>query len=99
MTSASDFFPYQKIRTEQDRLLKDLDQAMGEEKILLAHAHTGLGKTATALSVALYHALEKKKRILFLTSRHTQHAIAVETLQEIKQKGISFSSIDLVGKR
>ena len=99
MNSASDFFPYQKIRTEQDRLLKDLDQALGEEKILLAHAPTGLGKTATALSVALYHALEKKKRILFLTSRHTQHAIAVETLQEIKQKGISFSSIDLVGKR
>ncbi|MEK6905427.1 MAG: ATP-dependent DNA helicase, partial [Nanoarchaeota archaeon] len=113
--SAKDFFPYPKIRLEQGKLLQDIDEAFHNEKILLAHAPTGLGKTATVLSVALYHALgitkntnsgtpgaspvSEKKRVLFLTSRHTQHAIAVETLREIKQKGISFSSIDLVGKR
>ena len=98
-TAAKDFFPYSQIRPEQGKLMQDLDAAFQQEKILLAHAPTGLGKTATALSVALYHALEKKKRILFLTSRHTQHAIAVETLREIKKKGISFSSIDMIGKR
>ena len=98
-TTAKDFFPYSQIRPEQGKLMQDLDAAFQQEKILLAHAPTGLGKTATALSVALYHALEKKKRILFLTSRHTQHAIAVETLREIKKKGISFSSIDMIGKR
>ncbi len=98
-TTAKDFFPYQRIRAQQGELLQDIDTAFQQEKILLAHAPTGLGKTATALSVALYHALEKKKRVFFLTSRHTQHAIAVETLREIKQKGVSFSSIDLVGKR
>ncbi len=97
--SVKDFFPYKNIRAEQGTLLQDIDTAFQQEKILLAHAPTGLGKTATALSVALYHALEKKKRILFLTSRHTQHAIAVQTLREIKNKGVSFSSIDLVGKR
>ncbi len=99
VTTAKDFFPYAQLRPEQGKLLQDIDAAFQQEKILLAHAPTGLGKTATALSVALYHALEKKKKVLFLTSRHTQHAIAVETLREIKQKGISFSSIDLVGKR
>ncbi|MBI2125078.1 ATP-dependent DNA helicase [Candidatus Woesearchaeota archaeon] len=99
MNSAIDFFPYGKVRIEQDQFLKDLDKTIGEGKILLAHAPTGLGKTATALSVALYHAIEKKKRVLFLTSRHTQHAIAVETLREIKQKGVSFTTINLVGKR
>lgn len=97
--SARDFFPYPQIRPEQNNLLQDIDTAFQQEKILLAHAPTGLGKTATALSVALYHALEKKKRVLFLTSRHTQHAIAVETLREIKQKGVSFSSVNFVGKR
>ena len=97
--SAQDFFPYQNIRPEQGKLLQDIDTAFQQEKIILAHAPTGLGKTATALSAALYHALEKKKRVLFLTSRHTQHAIAVQTLGEIKQKGVSFSCIDLVGKR
>jgi len=97
--SARDFFPYQHIRAEQEKLLQDIDTAFQQEKIILVHAPTGLGKTATALSAALYHALEKKKRVLFLTSRHTQHAIAVETLREVKQKGVSFSSVNLVGKR
>ncbi|HLD39855.1 MAG TPA: ATP-dependent DNA helicase [Candidatus Nanoarchaeia archaeon] len=97
--AVKDFFPYPQIRAEQGKLLQDIDSAFQQEKILLAHAPTGLGKTATALSVALHHALEKKKRVLFLTSRHTQHAIAVETLREIKQKGIYFTTIDLVGKR
>lgn len=98
-SSVLDFFPYPTIRPEQSKLLQDIDTAFQHEKIILAHAPTGLGKTATALSVALFHALEKKKRVLFLTSRHTQHAIAVETLREIRQKGVSFSSINLVGKR
>src|SRR3989338_5500674 len=97
--SVQDFFPYQHIRAEQGKLLQDIDAAFQQEKIILAHAPTGLGKTATALSVALYHAIEKKKRVLFLTSRHTQHAIAVETLREIRQKGVSFTTINLVGKR
>src|SRR3989344_8743325 len=99
VTAAQDFFPYPQIRPEQGKLLQDIDTAFQQEKIILAYAPTGLGKTATALSVALYHAIEKKKRVLFLTSRHTQHAIAVETLREIRQKGVSFTTINLVGKR
>ncbi len=94
-----DFFPHSAIRPGQEQLLQDLDAAIREEKILLANAPTGSGKTAAALSVALFHALEKKKRVFFLTNRHTQHALAIDTLKLIKKKGASFSSVDMFGKR
>jgi DNA excision repair protein ERCC-2 len=98
--SKDSLFPHDEIREGQDALIKDLQKAVTEGKILIAHAPTGLGKTASALSVMLEHALEKKKKVLFLTNRHTQHKIAVETLQLIKKKtGRTISCVDLIGKR
>lgn len=93
-------FPYDKIRPEQDQLIKDIHAAVSNGKCLIAHAPTGLGKTAAALAPALEFALKGKKTVFFLTSRHTQHAIAVETARLIKQKHkASFSVTDIVGKK
>src|SRR3989344_6144493 len=93
-------FPYDKIRPEQDELIKDVYAAVNNGKCLVAHAPTGLGKTAAALAPALEYALKSKKTVFFLTSRHTQHAIAVETARLIKQKHkASFSVTDIVGKK
>ncbi len=94
------YFPHETVRAGQDALLKDIDAALASQKILLAHAPTGLGKTAAALSVALQHAIEKKKKVLFLTNRHTQHLIAIETIKLIEQKtGEKIPCTDLIGKR
>ena len=94
------FFPHEKIRGGQDELIKDLRKTFNDKKVLLAHAPTGLGKTASALSVALEFALEKKKRVFFLTNRHTQHQIAINTLKDIQKKtGEEIITIDLIGKK
>lgn len=78
----------------------DIHTALITRGGLLAHAPTGLGKTAAALSPALAYALEHKKVVFFLTSRHTQHKIAIETLAAIRAKhGISFGCTDLIGKK
>lgn len=99
MVNAS-LFPYDKIRQEQDGLINDIRAAVSSGKCLIAHAPTGLGKTAAALAPALEFALKSKKTVFFLTSRHTQHAIAVETARLIKQKHkASFSVTDIVGKK
>ncbi len=96
----SELFPYQTIRTSQDTLITDIEKVIKTKKILLAHAPTGLGKTASALSVALQQAIENDKTIFFLTNRHTQHYIAIETLKEMKKKHqIEIPCIDLIGKR
>lgn len=94
------FFPHDQVRGGQDQLLLDVDQACSQGKILLAHAPTGLGKTASALAVAVKEALKQKKKIFFLTNRHTQHHIAVETLQLIKAKiQKEMTVVDLIGKQ
>ena len=95
-----DFFPHHTVRSGQSELIVDLEQTLTEGKTLLAHAPTGLGKTASALSVAVKHAIEKGKKIFFLTNRHTQHQIAVNTLNLIKEKtGKEITCVDLIGKR
>lgn len=94
------FFPHEQIRAVQDQLITDLEYSISEKKILLAHAPTGLGKTASALSVALLEGLKNKKKVFFLTNRHTQHEIAIDTLKLIKEKtGKDLICTDLIGKR
>ena len=71
-----------------------------EKKSCLVVLPTGIGKTAAALPPALAYALENKKTVFFLTSRHTQHKIAIDTLKKVREKhGINFLAIDLIGKR
>src|SRR3989344_154415 len=55
----SEVFPHERIRPGQDALIKDIEEALDGQKILLAHAPTGLGKTASALSAAVAYAAEK----------------------------------------
>ncbi len=92
-------FPHKEKREIQDLFLQDVAKALNTEKHLLSHAPTGLGKT-TILGPALFYVLRKKKTIFFLTPRHTQHRIAVETLKLIKKKhGIDLLAVDFIGKK
>ncbi|MDP3734604.1 MAG: ATP-dependent DNA helicase [Nanoarchaeota archaeon] len=93
-------FPHDTVREGQNDLIDDLRRVVDSGKILIAHAPTGLGKTASALSVALEKALQQNKKVFFITNRHTQHHIAISTLKMIQDKrGVSFSCVDLIGKR
>ncbi len=91
-------FPYEQVRDGQKLFMEDVYSAVSSGKCLVAHAPTGLGKTAAALSPALELAIEKGLTVFFLTSRQTQHAIAVETLARIRHKA-RFAAIDIVGKK
>lgn len=93
-------FPFDVVRHEQDAMIKDVHAAVSGRGRLIAHAPTGMGKTAAVLAPSLAVALEKGLTVFFLTSRHTQHALAVDTLRTIKEKhGVSFSCVDIVGKK
>lgn len=94
------FFPHRSVRAGQEELISDLQQAFTQQKILLAHAPTGLGKTACALATAVECAMTQKKKVLFLTNRHTQHRIAIETIALMRQKTAKdIIAVDLIGKR
>jgi DNA excision repair protein ERCC-2 len=93
-------FPYDTIRDGQKRFARDVGMAVQAGRHLVAHAPTGIGKTAASLAPALEHAIAADRVVLFLTSRQSQHRVAVETLRQIAdRRGAKVSLVDLVAKR
>jgi DNA excision repair protein ERCC-2 len=92
------YFPYKNIRPMQDDLMKDINDAVINGTNLIAHAPTGLGKTVAALLPAIIKAKKDGMKILFLTSRNTQHILAINTLKDIKDKFPNIG-VDLVGRK
>jgi DNA excision repair protein ERCC-2 len=93
-------FPHDTIRDGQKRFARDVTMAVRGGRHLVANAPTGIGKTAASLAPALEHAIENQRTVLFLTSRQSQHRIAVETLRDIRERrGQAFTLVDLVAKR
>ena len=92
-------WPFERVRGGQSRFLEDARRAYAEGRHLLAHAPTGIGKTAGALVAALEEALARDRLVVFLTSRQSQHRIAVETLQRLEGKGARFGAVDFIAKQ
>ncbi len=94
------FFPYKEFRRSQEAFITEVYNCVKEGKSLIVHAPTGSGKSVSTLAPALKHAIDKDINILFLTSRHTQHKIVIDTLREIKEKyKLNFLVSDLIGKK
>jgi DNA excision repair protein ERCC-2 len=94
-------FPYDKIRKIQDVMLNDVYDSIKNKKNIIIHAPTGIGKTVSVLAPALSYAMDKDLTIFFLTSRQTQHKIAIDTLKQIKKKfnNNDFNVADIIGKK
>ncbi|MBI2671255.1 ATP-dependent DNA helicase [Candidatus Woesearchaeota archaeon] len=94
------FFPYKEFRKGQMEFISEVDLAIKERKHLIVHAPTGMGKTISTIAPSLAYALKKEFTVFFLTNRHSQHKIVLETLRKIKQKyDINFLVADVIGKK
>jgi len=93
-------FPYESIREGQRQFVSDVTEAIRQKKTLLAYAPTGIGKTVGVLVPAIEHSLETGKKVLFLTSKQSQHRIAIETIRLIKARyGTKVTAVDIVSKQ
>ena len=93
-------FAHDEVRESQNRLVLAIDSAIKHKKNIVVHAPTGLGKTAASIGPALSYAMANEKTVFFLTSRHTQHKIAIDTLRIIKNKyNLNFDVVDLLGRK
>ena len=93
-------FPYPEMRPYQEDLVNDIASAMSRSACHIAHAPTGLGKTAAALGPAIGYAKKHDKVVFFLTSRNTQHRLALDTIRDIgKQHNVQVACADIIGKQ
>lgn len=93
-------FPFPSIREGQREFMEDVRDSVECERILIAHAPTGIGKTVAALVPSLQYALENGKTVFFLTSKRSQHKIAIDTLRLIKQHAtLNFVAVDVTSKQ
>ena len=96
------FFPFASIRAGQREFMKDVRDTVESGKILIAHAPTGIGKTVAVLVPAVQYALENEKTVFFLTSKRSQHKIAIDTLRLIKEYAgpmLNLVAVDITSKQ
>lgn len=94
------FFPHKDARKIQDELMQEVDDCIKNKKNLIVHAPTGLGKSAATIAPSLSYAIKNNLTVFFLTSRHTQHLIALDCLKRIKKKyQQDIIAVDLIGKK
>ncbi len=75
--------PFEKPRTDQALMLRDVEGVARDGLRLLCSAPTGTGKTAGALLPAVGEALLSNGRLFFVTSRISQQELALETLRSL----------------
>src|SRR3989338_326362 len=96
------YFPHEEVRPSQKEMMDKIVEVLEQGKNLLVHAPTGSGKTATALTSAVSFALQADKKyfVFFITPKHTQHKIAIDTLRLMKEKHkLNFEVLDIIGKK
>lgn len=95
-----DFFPYDDVRPVQSDLINCVVDCLSNKKHLVVHAPTGLGKTVSTIVPALNVAVKKDLKILFLTSRNTQHKIVIDTVKHVNERFDSnFVVSSIIGKK
>lgn len=93
-------FPHDTVRAEQDKLIDAVLRTIDNKGQLVVHAPTGLGKTAATLAPAIERAITENKLVIFMTSRLTQHQLAIDTIKKIRAKhNVKISVVDLIGKK
>ncbi len=94
------FFPFSMVRPGQKEMVEAVEETCKAGGVLLVHAPTGIGKTAGALAPALEYAVEHDKVVVFLTPRHTQHKVAIDTVRRINNRaGVHLKVVDIIGKK
>ncbi len=76
-------FPYSNIREGQRQFMDHCKLAFKRGMNLAAYAPTGIGKTVASLVPAIEEGLKQGKTILFLTSKQSQHKMAIDTIRRI----------------
>ncbi|MFX0019111.1 MAG: helicase C-terminal domain-containing protein [Promethearchaeota archaeon] len=79
------FFPYEQFRQDQEVIIKQLENASKERKIILLSAPNGTGKTIMALSALLPLTYEKNLKIIYMCRTHAQNTRIIKELTKVSK--------------
>lgn len=95
MGSSEGLFPFRDVREGQKEFMEDSKDIFSKGDSLIAHAPTGIGKTAAVITSAIKTKREDEK-IFFLTSKQSQHRIAINTVKNMPSE---VSAVDVISKQ
>jgi DNA excision repair protein ERCC-2 len=91
-------FPFDNPRPGQQELGATVRRAMESKKRLLIQAPTGLGKTVGVLHPMLSEALSRGQRVIYVTPKNSQHAVAEDAVKRFQDAGAKIKSLTLTAK-
>lgn len=91
-------FPFSKPRSGQMELITFIEKGMDAGKKMMLQAPTGLGKTIGVLYPTLKESLSRGQRVIYLTPKNSQQAVAEEAMEKFQAKGCSTKSLTITAK-
>lgn len=96
---AADFaFPFENPRPGQIELMQEIEQGTKENRRMLIQAPTGLGKTVGVLYPVLQEALGRGQKVVYVTPKNSQHAVAEEAVLRFQARGAKIKSLSITAK-
>lgn len=91
-------FPFPQPRAGQVELIETIQETMKGDHPLLIQAPTGLGKTVGVMFPALQEALSRGQKLIYVTPKNSQHAVAEEAIEKFQQAGAAVRAMTLTAK-
>ncbi|MGZ3651280.1 MAG: ATP-dependent DNA helicase [Bdellovibrionota bacterium] len=91
-------FPFEQPRAGQVELIATVEEGMREKRRMLIQAPTGLGKTVGVLYPSLRDALARGQRVIYVTPKNSQHAVAEDAVERLQEKGAKIKSLTITAK-
>lgn len=91
-------FPFEKPRTGQVDLIETVKAGLEVKKPMLVQAPTGLGKTVGVLYPSLKEALGRGQRVVYVTPKNSQHAVAEDAVERLQEVGAKIKSLSITAK-
>lgn len=91
-------FPFPSPRRGQRELIEHVKEKLRTRTPMLIQAPTGLGKTLGILYPALEESLSRGQRVIYVTPKNSQQAVAEEAVTKFQDGGSRIKSLTLTAK-
>jgi DNA excision repair protein ERCC-2 len=91
-------FPFENPRPGQIELMQEIEQGMTAGEPMLIQAPTGLGKTVGVLYPVLKEALGRGQKVVYVTPKNSQHAVAEDAVSRFQEAGAPVKSLSITAK-